>query len=55
MIKYVFTYNKGTLKQRSAKDLSNEAYVMFLCCLFLNFFIKTYVVGTHSNCIDKLM
>ena len=53
VVKYVATYTKGTLKQRSAKDLSNDAYAMFLCFLFLIFFIKAYVVGTHLNCIDK--
>ena len=45
-------------KKLSAKDLSNDAYVMFLC-FFLFFFLivitKAYVVGTHLNCIDKLM
>ena len=51
---YPCIMTKGTLKQRSAKDLSNEAYVMFLF-LFLNFFIKASVVGTHLNCIDKSM
>ena len=30
MVKYVSTYTKGTLKTRSEKDLSNDAYVMFL-------------------------
>ena len=55
VVKYVTTYTKGTLKQRSAKDISDDAYVMFLCFLFLIFFIKAYVVGTHLNCIDKSM
>ena len=55
VIKYISTYTKGTLKQRSGKDLSNEAYLIFLCFLFLIFFIKAYVVGTHLNCIDKSM
>ena len=55
MVKYISTYTKDTLKHRSAKDLSNDAYVMFLCFLFLIFFIKAYVVGTHLNCIDKSM
>ena len=50
MLKYVSTYIKGKLKQKPAKDLSNDAYVMFLCFLFLIFFIKAYVVGTHLNC-----
>ena len=48
VVKYVSTYSKGTLKQRSVKDLSNDADAMF-------FYIKAYVVGTHLNCIDKLM
>ena len=34
MVKYVSTYTKGTLKKLSAKDLSNDAYGMFLCCCF---------------------
>ena len=55
MVKYVSTYAKGPLKQRSAKDLSNNAYAIFLCFLFLIFFIKAYVMGTHLNCIKKLM
>ena len=54
-VKYVSTYTKGTLIQRSADDLSNYAYVMFLCFLFLIFFIKAYVVGKHLNCINKSM
>ena len=28
---------------------------MFMRVFFLIFFIKTYVVGTHLNCIDKSM
>ena len=45
---------KGTLKTRSAKDLLNDAYAMFLCVcfFFLIFFRKVYVVGIHLNCID---
>ena len=43
------------LKQRSAKDSSNDAYVIALCFLFLISFIIAYVVGTHLNCIDKSM
>ena len=47
------------LKKLSAKDLSNDAYVMFLwfffCCFFLIVITKAYVVGTHLNCIDKSM
>ena len=38
------------------EDLSNDAYVMILCCcFFLIVFIRAYVVGTHLNCIDKSM
>ena len=64
VVKYVPTYTKGTLKQRSAKDLSNDAYAMFSCFLFLIFFtkayvliffFKAYVLGIHLNCINKLM
>ena len=56
MVKYVSTNTKGTLKQRSVKDLSNDAYAMLLCFLFfLIFFIKAYVVGSHLNCINKSM
>ena len=51
LLKYVPTYIKGTLKKRSAKDLSNYTYSI----LFLIFFTKAYVVGTHLNCIDKSM
>ena len=45
------------LKKRSAMDVSNEAYVTFLCvCVFRDFlFLKAYEVGTHLNCIDKSM
>ena len=55
MVKYVSTYTKGTLKQRSGKNLPNDAYAVFLCLLFLIFCIKAYVVGTHLNCIDLSM
>ena len=49
---------KVTLKKRSAKDLPNDVYTMFVgffWVFFLIFFIKTYAVGTHLNCINKLM
>ena len=53
MVKYVSTYTKGTLKKRSVKGLSNDAYVMFLCFFFfLIFFLKAYVAGIHLNYID---
>ena len=42
---------KGTLKKRSVKDLFDDVYAIFQ----IFFFIKTYVVGTHLNCIDKSM
>ena len=51
LLRYVPTYIKGTLKKRSAKDLSNYTYSI----LFLIFFIKAYAVCTHLNCIDKSM
>ena len=54
MIKYVPTYTKGTLLKKLRKDLSNNAYAMFLY-FFFNFLYKAYVVGTHLNCIDKSM
>ena len=42
---------KDTLqKQISAKALFSDVYDFFLI-----FFIKTYVVGTHLNCMDKSM
>ena len=34
MVNYVSTYTKGTLKKRSAKDLCNGAYAIFLCVFF---------------------
>ena len=35
----------------------NDAYAMFVVFIFifLIFLIKAYFVGTHFNCIDKLM
>ena len=30
MVKYVFTYTKGTLKKKDQRDLSNDAIEMFL-------------------------
>ena len=54
MVKYVSIYSKGTHKNRSENDLSNDAYAMFFCAfVFLIFFIKAYVVGAHLNFIDK--
>ena len=68
-VKYVSTYTEGTLKQRSAKDLSNDAYVMFLCFLFSDILYKSIYCGylfelcqqveaiqisTHSICLYKV-
>ena len=39
MVKYVSTYTKGTLKQRSAKNLSNDAWANIFCVFFFWFFI----------------
>ena len=50
MLKCVSIYQGYTLKTRSAKDLFDDVYAIFLL-----FFIKAYVVGTHLNCIDKSM
>ena len=42
-------------KLKSVKDLSNDAYTMFLWVFFfLIFFIKTYAVCTYLNSINKL-
>ena len=46
-------YTKDTLTQRSAKDLSNDARVMFLCFLFLIIFYISICWGTYLNCMDK--
>ena len=65
VVKYVPIYPKGTLIKTTAKDLSNNAYAMFLYVFFFfflfvfffvfffNFLYEAYVVGTHLNCIDK--
>ena len=45
MVKYVSTYTKGTLKKRSVKGLSNDAYVMFLCFFFSDFLFKSICSG----------
>ena len=37
-------------KKRSEKDLFYDDYA-----IFLTFFTKAYVVGTHLNCIDLSM
>ena len=39
MVKYVPTYTKGTLQKKSAKDLSNNAYAMFLYVFFFSDFL----------------
>ena len=39
MVKYVPTYTWGKKKKKkSVKDISNDAYVMFLCFLFFFLF-----------------
>ena len=43
---------KAALKN---KDQQRPYLVMFMRFFFLILFIKTYVVGTHLNCIDKSM
>ena len=46
MVKYVSSYTEDTLKQRSAKDLCNDAYAMFLCVCFLpDFLYKSIYCG----------
>ena len=57
LVKYVSTYTKGTLKKKDQR----RAYIMTLMqCLYVFFYflyknIYIYVVGTHLNCINKLM
>ena len=42
---------KGTLLKKSQQSTFDDVYGFF----FLIFFIKADIVGTHLNCIDKLM
>ena len=58
------------LKKRSAKHLSNDAYVMFLCCFIYFYFlykglgcgysferyrqVDAIQMGTHNICLHKL-
>ena len=57
VVKYIPTYTKGTLKKKKKKN----AMFLYVCIFFFFFFFvfdfpcKAYVVGTHLNCIDKLM
>ena len=46
LVKCVPSYTNVTLKKKSTND--------FMCFffIFVIFFIKAYVVGTHLNCID---
>ena len=68
MVKYVSTYTMGTLKQRSVRDLSNDAYAMFLCFPFFYFLYKRICceysfelhrqvdaiqMGTYNICLYK--
>ena len=51
MLKYVSTYLGYIIKKDQKKT-----YLMIIMQFFSDFyFIKEYVVGTHLNCIDKLM
>ena len=70
MAKYVSTYTKGTLKQRSVKGLSNDAYAMLLFCFFSSDFLYKCIysgysfelhrqvdaiqMGTHNICLYKV-
>ena len=56
MVKYVSTYTKGTLKKLSAKDLPNNACVLFLC-IFSDFLYKSicwysFELHQHVNAIQ---
>ena len=64
MAKYVSTYTEGTLKQRSVKDLSNDAYCVFfffsdflyksICCGYsfeLHQQVDAIQMGTHNICL----
>ena len=48
---------KVYFKKKKKKKKRQRTYQIMLmrCFFFLIFFIKAYVVGTHLNCIDKLM
>ena len=46
--KYVSTDTKGTLKQRSVKDLLNDAYVMLLCFIFFSDFLYKSICCGYS-------
>ena len=48
---------KDTLLKGSANDLFDNVYAIFFffSIFFFFFFIKAYIVGTHLNCINKLM
>ena len=70
MVKYVPTYIKGTFKKKkNAKDLSNNAYAIFLC-VFSDFLYKSICcgysfelhqlidaiqMGTHNICLYKVV
>ena len=44
------------LKKKDQQRTSNDAYAMFLCVFFSDFFfIKVYVVGSYLNCINNLI
>ena len=45
MVKYIPTYTKGTLKKRSGKGLSNDAYAMLIFFFFSDFLYKIICCG----------
>ena len=45
LVKYVSMYTQGMLKQRSAKDSSNDAFAIALCFLFSDFFYNKCIQG----------
>ena len=71
MVKYVSTYMYTRVhlkKQRSVRDLSNDASVLFLCFFFSDFLYKSICcgysfelrrqvnaiqIGTHNICLYK--
>ena len=42
---HLYYNTRGTFKQRSVKDSSNDAYAMALCFLFYDFFYKSICCG----------
>ena len=48
VVKLVSTYTQVTLKKRSAKDLCNDAYAMFLC-VFLFFSFSGFLYKSYGH------